>query len=233
MEVLGRSRMAAVERPRDGVVVTLVDGREVEGSHALLAVGSIPQTSGIGLEEVGVTLSESGTHCGGPGLAHVRARRVCRGRLHGVLPLASVAAMQGRIAMAHALGDAVAPLNLRRRLGEHLHRSRDRHGWLSQKDARRGHRRRRPSIMLPLARNPRAKMQGITDGFVKLFAQRGFGTVMGGVVVAPRASELIYPVTLAVHHRLTVDQLARTFTVYPSLSGSIAEAARQLHTTDS
>ena len=52
---------------------------------------------------------------------------------------------------------------------------------------------------------------------------------MGGVVVAPRASELIYPVTLAVQHRLTVDQVAATFTVYPSLSGSIAEAARQLH----
>ena len=35
--------------------------------------------------------------------------------------------------------------------------------------------------------------------------------------------------TLAVQHRLTVDQVAGTFTVYPSLSGSIAEAARQLH----
>jgi dihydrolipoamide dehydrogenase len=64
---------------------------------------------------------------------------------------------------------------------------------------------------------------------VKLFARKGVGTVVGGVVVAPRASELIYPVTVAVQHRLTVDQLAGTFTVYPSLSGSVAEAARQLH----
>ena len=56
--------------------------------------------------------------------------------------------------------------------------------------------------------------------------------VVGGVVVAPKASELIYPVTLAVQHGLTVDQLAGTFTVYPSLSGSVAEAARQLHPTD-
>ena len=71
-----------------------------------------------------------------------------------------------------------------------------------------------------------------TDGFVKLVARRGVGTVVGGVVVAPRASELIYPVTLAVQHALTVDQLAGTFTVYPSLSGSIAEAARQLHPRD-
>ena len=54
--------------------------------------------------------------------------------------------------------------------------------------------------------------------------------MLGGVVVAPRASELILPVSLAVDGRLTVDQLAHTFTVYPSLTGSIAEAARQLHT---
>ena len=72
-------------------------------------------------------------------------------------------------------------------------------------------------------------MSGITEGFVKLFAEAGTGTVLGGVVVAPKASELIFPVTLAVQHRLNVDQVASTFTVYPSLTGSIAEAARRLH----
>ena len=64
-----------------------------------------------------------------------------------------------------------------------------------------------------------------------LFAAPGTGTVLGGVVVAPSASELIFPVTLAVSHRLNVDQLASAFTVYPSLTGSIAEAARRLHAT--
>jgi len=87
-------------------------------------------------------------------------------------------------------------------------------------------------VTLPLSRNPRAKMLGIADGFVKLFAHQGSGAVVGGVVVAPRASELIFPVTLAVQHRLNVDQVASTFTVYPSLSGSIAEAARRLHPTE-
>jgi dihydrolipoamide dehydrogenase len=72
-------------------------------------------------------------------------------------------------------------------------------------------------------------MQGITDGFVKLFALTGTRIVVGGVVVAPRASELVFPVALAVQQRLTVDELAQAFTVYPSLTGSIAEAARQLH----
>ncbi|MEK8228413.1 hypothetical protein NKG05_23795 [Oerskovia sp. M15] len=76
---------------------------------------------------------------------------------------------------------------------------------------------------------PRAKMLGMRDGFVKLFAHPEASVVLGGVVVAPRASELIFPITLAVAHRLTVDDVAEAFTVYPSLTGSIAEVARMLH----
>jgi pyruvate/2-oxoglutarate dehydrogenase complex dihydrolipoamide dehydrogenase (E3) component len=52
--------------------------------------------------------------------------------------------------------------------------------------------------------------------------------VLGGVVVAPWASELILGVSLAVEQHLTVDEIAHTFAVYPSLSGSVTEAARQL-----
>jgi NAD(P)H dehydrogenase (quinone) len=83
-------------------------------------------------------------------------------------------------------------------------------------------------VKLPLATNARAKMQGFSDGFVKLIANRSSGTVLGGVIVAPRASELILGVSLAVERRLTVDHVAQTFAVYPSLSGSVTEAARRL-----
>jgi dihydrolipoamide dehydrogenase len=82
---------------------------------------------------------------------------------------------------------------------------------------------------LELTSNPRAKMQGITEGFVKLIATTTSRTVIGGVIVAPRASELIFALALAVEHRLTVDDVARAFAVYPSISGSIVDAARALH----
>src|SRR5699024_10156643 len=85
------------------------------------------------------------------------------------------------------------------------------------------------TVMLPLDTNPRAKMLGIKDGFVKIFARRGSGSIFGGVVIGPRASELILPITMAVENRLTVDQLAASFVVYPSVSGSLTEAARKLH----
>lgn len=232
MTVLGRSRMAGCRREGDEVVVDLEDGRQVRGTHALLAVGAIPQTAGIGLVEAGVELTGSG---------HVVVDRVSRtsvrgvyaaGDCTGVFPLASVAAMQGRIAMSHALGDAVAPLNLRTVSSTIFTDPEIATVGYSQQDIE-DEVVDAEMVMLPLATNARAKMHGISDGFVKIFAHQGSGAVVGGVVVAPRASELIFPVTLAVAHGLTVDQVASTFTVYPSLSGSIAEAARRLHNTDS
>ena len=231
MQVMNRSRAAGARRVGDGVVVTLEDGREVTGSHVLLAVGSIPRTGDMGLVEAGVVLTGSG---------HIRVDRVSRTSLRGVyaagdctgvLPLASVAAMQGRIAMSHALGDAVAPLNLRGVSANIFTDPEIATVGHTQKEIDEGSIDGR-AVMLPLSTNPRAKMQNHHDGFVKLFAATGSNTVIGGVVVAPRASELIYPVALAVQHRLTVDQMANTITVYPSMSGSIAEAARRLHSRD-
>lgn len=228
MEVLSRSRAASVTRTADGVAVALEDGRVVTGSHALMAVGSVPRTSGLGLADVGVSVS-SGGYVDVDGVSRTTARGVyAAGDCTGVLPLASVAAMQGRIAMWHALGDAVSPLNLGVVCANIFTDPQIATVGCSQADVDSGRVDAR-TVMLPLATNPRAKMDGFDDGFVKLFASTGVGTVVGGVIVAPRASELIYAVALAVQHHLTVDQLASTFTIYPSLTGSIAEAARRLH----
>ena len=84
------------------------------------------------------------------------------------------------------------------------------------------------TIMLPLNTNARAKMSSLSRGFVKIFCRPATGVVIGGVVVAPIASELIMPIAMAVQDGLPVDELAETFSVYPSLSGSITEAGRRL-----
>ncbi len=228
MEVLSRSRAQSVKRTGDTVVVTLADGRTVEGSHCLLAVGSVPNTGGLGLQQAGVELAESG---------HVQVDRVSRtsargiyaaGDCTGVLPLASVAAMQGRKAMWHALGDAVSPLDLRMVSSNVFTAPEIATVGVTQAQVDSGE-VNVVTVKLPLARNARAKMQGIHDGFVKLFASPESGRILGGTIVAPRASELIHPIALALMSRLTVDELSSAFTVYPSLSGSVAEAARQLH----
>lgn len=227
LAVLARSRAVAARRTAGGVLVELADGRQVEGSHCLMAVGSIPNTEGIGLAEAGVDL-DAGGYVVVDRVSRTSARGVyAAGDCTGVLMLASVAAMQGRTAMWHALGDAVSPLDLVA-VSSAVFTSPEiaTVGW-TQAMVEAGE-VNAAVVSLPLATNARAKMQGVHDGFVKVFCRPGTGIVMGGVVVAPRASELIHPVALAVECRLTVDQLARAFTVYPSLSGSLAEAARRL-----
>ncbi|GGN56037.1 dihydrolipoamide dehydrogenase [Actinoplanes lobatus] len=227
MTILSQSRGDSVVNTGDGVLVTLSDGRTVEASHALMAVGAVPNTSELGLREYGVDVSDGG---------YVTVDRVSRtnvpgiyaaGDCTGVLPLASVAAMQGRIAIWHAMGEAVAPLRLRTVSANVFTDPELATVGVSQNEVDSG---RFPArqVMLPLTGNARAKMAGLQDGFVKLFCRPATGQIVGGVVVSPKASELILPITMAIENNLTVDQLAHTITIYPSLSGSIAEAARQL-----
>ena len=193
MTVLGNSRMESVRRTGDTVVVTLTDGRTVEGSHCLLALGSIPNTADLGLEDVGVVLDDGG---------FIEVDRVSRtsvrgvyaaGDCTGVLMLASVAAhragSRSRTCSATPSGrwtsaPCPATCSPRRR---------------SRRSASRSSRSTSPRssaevAMLPLGSNARAKMQGVHDGFVKLFARPDAGTIIGGVVVGPRASELIHVV---------------------------------------
>lgn len=227
MAILNNSRALAVRRTVDGVEVELADGRTVPGSHALMAVGAVPNTVDLGLTEYGVAVGAGG---------YVTVDRVSRtnvpgiyaaGDCTGVLPLASVAAMQGRIGMWHALGEAVQPLRLRTVAANVFTDPELATVGVSQNEVDSG---RTPArqVMLPLAGNARAKMADLHDGFVKLFCRPASGQVIGGVVVAPKASELILPIAMAVENNLTVNELAQTITIYPSLSGSITEAARQL-----
>jgi NAD(P)H dehydrogenase (quinone) len=232
MTVLSQSRMESVSREGDTVTVTLTDGRTVEGTHCLLALGSVPNTSGIGLEEAGVNLKDGG-FVNVDRVSRTSARGIyAAGDCTGVFMLASVAAMQGRIAMWHFLGDAVAPLDLRT-VSANVFTAPEiaTVGW-TQTAVDAGE-IAVETVMLNLSGNARAKMQGVRDGFVKLFCRPGTGIVVGGVVVGPRASELIHPVSIAVSENLTADQLAQAFTVYPSMSGSVAEAARRLHRSPS
>jgi pyruvate/2-oxoglutarate dehydrogenase complex dihydrolipoamide dehydrogenase (E3) component len=227
---LARGRAAGVRRTGKGGAVELTDGRTVEGSHALMTVGTVPNTGGLNLERIGVELAPSG---------HVVVDRVSRtnvpgvyaaGDVTGIFQLASVAAMQGRIAMWHALGEAVAPIKLKTVAANVFTHPEIATVGVQEKSL--------PEdadvdvVRLPLATNARAKMIDLRDGFVKLFARRSTGAIVGGVVVSPGASELVLPIALAVTKGLTVSDLAQTFAIYPSLSGSITEAGRRLMGSD-
>jgi NAD(P)H dehydrogenase (quinone) len=227
MTILREARAVSCERRGDEVVVGLKDGGEVVGSHVLFTVGQVPAASDLGLENVSVQTND----WGGIDVDTV-GRTSCRwiyaaGDVTGRVMLASVAAMQGRTAMWHALGQAVQPIRWDAVASTIFTDPEVATVGLSAEESTEA------GIPVETARldfqgNPRAKMTRATDGFVKVHAQVGSGTVVGGVVVSMRASDLIQPLAVAVQNRLSVAQVAQTITVYPSMAGSVAEACRML-----
>ncbi len=229
MTILRNARAVSCERRGDEVVVGLKDGGEVVGSHVLFTVGQVPRSSDLGLDNAGVEPNERG----GIDVDSV-GRTSCRwtyaaGDVVGRMMLSSVAAMQGRVAMWHALGQAVQPIRWDAVAATIFTDPEVATVGLTSTQIEES------SVPIETARldfsgNPRAKMVRGTDGFVKVHAQVGSGIVVGGVVVSVHASDLIQQLAIAVQNRMSVAQLAQTLTVYPSMAGSVAEAARMLMT---
>ncbi len=226
--VIHRKRRAVdLERSPDGVRVKIGEDEWVEGSHALLCIGQVPSSARLGLEAAGVNISDSGA-VPVDGVSRTNVHTVyAAGDVTGRMMLASVAAMQGRNAMWHALGEAVAPIRwdaVAACVFTDPEVASVGVGPGSDPDTQVPVR----TVTLPFSGNPRAKMAQATDGFVKLHAMQGSGTIVGGAVVSASASDLVMPISVAVLNRLTVSQIAHTFSIYPSMSGSLQETARLL-----
>jgi dihydrolipoamide dehydrogenase len=231
MVIHRNQRAMDMERSADGVRVKVTgpDGGEswIEGSHALYSIGQVPSSQRLGLEAVGVEVDGRGA-IPVDGVSRTNVRTIyAAGDVTGRMMLASTAAMQGRNAMWHALGQAVAPLRWDAVAACIFTDPEVAAVGMTAEEAANAQIPLR-TVSLPFTGNPRAKMAEWTDGFVKIHAMEGSGTILGGSVVAARASDLIHPISIAVHNRLTVSQLAQAFTIYPSMSGSLQETARLL-----
>jgi NAD(P)H dehydrogenase (quinone) len=227
MRTVKNARAKRVFRSGGHAVVELEDGTSVEGSHALLTIGQVPQSYGVGLERVGIQPDKRGAIIV-DGVSRTSIPTIyAAGDVTGKVMLASVAAMQGRIAMWHLLGQAVAPLRWDAVAATIFTDPQIATVGLSEQHAH------DLDIgfeveTLPLEGNSRAKMEGLRHGFVKLLARPGSGTIIGGAVVAGYASDLIAPISVATFNRLTAAQLSQAFEVYPALAGSVQECARRL-----
>jgi NAD(P)H dehydrogenase (quinone) len=227
MTILRNARAVSCERTDDRVRVGLKDGSEVEGSHVLFTVGQVPSSEDIGLEAVGIEPNAWG------GIDVDTVSRTSQrwvyaaGDVTSRVMLASVAAMQGRTAMWHALGQPVQPIRWDSVASTIFTDPEVATVGLSAEEAEEA------GVPIQTATlnfrgNPRAKMVQSTDGFVKVHAMVGSGMVVGGVVVSSWASDLIQPLAVAVQNRMSVAQVAQTMSIYPSMSGSVAEACRML-----
>lgn len=223
VELLKGARASEIIREGETVTVHTEDGRSVTGTHVLLAVGSVPNSEGLGLDAAGVATD------GGfvpvdefhrTNIEHIYAA----GDVTGRLPLSSVATMQGRKIARHIMGLEVRPLEYRKVAQAIFTEPEIASVGLEEVDAAAEGRKVRIT-KVPLAPNPRALIQGDTSGFVKVISDPATRIVLGGTVVGHHASELIAPIALATQGRMRVEALVETIMVHPSLSESIAEAA--------
>lgn len=223
VKLLKGARATGIERDGDDVVVSIDDGRRVVGSHVLLAVGSVPLTDQLGLDEVGVTTDHGYIpvdQYNRTSVPHIYAA----GDVTGQLPLSSVASLQGKKLAYHAMGRRVRPLDYRRVSQAIFTEPEIASVGLDEADAASEGRRIRLT-KVPFATNSRSVIEGTTRGFVKLISDPATHVVLGGTIVGYRASELIGIIALAVQARIGVDDLVDTLMVHPSLSESLSEAA--------
>jgi len=221
------ARAASVDREGDGVVVRCDDGRVATGSHALLAVGSVPNTKGLGLIEAGIDMDgpwpRELDHHMRTNLAHV----YLAGDISGKLPLSSVASMQGRKIAEHVMG---------------LHKVDHRHldyekaasaiftdpeiadVGLAEADAFAEGRKVRVT-KVPFASTAKALINNDPRGFVKIISDPATGVVLGGSIVGRHAAELIAVLSVAVTNGLRVGDLAESIFVHPALAEALTDAA--------
>jgi len=227
IRLLKGARAIGIDIVQDGVVVRCDDGRSVHSSHAVLAIGSVPNTEGLGLDNAGVELDGSGYvsinhHCQS-NVPHIYAA----GDVSGKLPLSSVAAMQGRKVAEHVMG-----LHTR----EHRHLDYDKAAsaiftepeiadvGLAEAEAFAAGRKIRVT-KVPFSATPKALINNDPRGFVKIVSDPATGVVLGGSIVGRHAAELISVIALAVTANLKVTDIVESLLVHPALSEALAEAA--------
>jgi dihydrolipoamide dehydrogenase len=221
------ARAVGVERTESGVRVRCDDGRVAEGSHCLLAIGSLPNVEGLGLAEAGVDMD-------GPWVReldhHMRTNVghiYVAGDVSGKLPLSSVASMQGRKIAEHVMG---------------LHQIDHRHldyekaasaiftdpeiadVGLAEADAFAEGRKVRVT-KVPFASTAKALINDDPRGFVKIISDPATGVILGGSIVGRQAAELIAVLAVAVTNGLRVHDVAESIFVHPALAEALSDAA--------
>ncbi len=221
------ARAVGLERTDGGVIVRCDDGRSAAGSHCLLAIGSIPNTEGVGLAEAGVAMDGGWVteldHHLRTNVPHIYVA----GDISGKLPLSSVATMQGRKIAEHVMG---------------LHKVDHRHldyekaasaiftdpeiadVGLGEADAFAEGRKVRVT-KVPFASTAKALINDDPRGFVKIISDPATGVILGGSIVGPQAAELIAVLAVAVTNGLRVSDIAESIFVHPALAEALTDAA--------
>jgi len=229
IKIVTNVAICSVDKVGDLTVVNAdVNGKRHDYTceRLLLAVGTAPASEGIGLEKAGVKLDSKG---------FITADRQMRtsvpgiwgaGDVTGGMLIATVGAREGIVAVDDmfnpgcgcAMDYLSAPMTIftdpEVAIVGHSEESAHQAGFATMVN------------IMPVSAIPKAHVTGHTAGVIKMIADRDTGRLLGVQLACHRGAEMINEAALALRQRVTVDDLAGTLHVYPSIGEGLKLCAQ-------
>ncbi|KGX85092.1 dihydrolipoyl dehydrogenase [Pontibacillus marinus] len=226
VNVVTNAMAQGVEEKEDGVTVTYEakgESQTIDADYVLVTVGRKPNTDELGLEQVGIEMSDKGL---------IQIDKQCRTNIDNIYaigdivdgpPLAHKASYEGKIAAEAISGHAseIDYLGIPAVVFSEPELATVGHTEESAKEA--GFEVK--AAKFPFAANGRALSLNETEGFLKLVTRKEDGVVLGGQIAGANASDMIAEVGLAIESGMTAEDLALTIHAHPSLGEITMEAA--------
>lgn len=223
MQVLCGTRLEKIEKSGDQTAVHFSHGNGGEVIKADLVVNALgrrPAIAGLGLQKAGVALE-------GPAICTDLEQRTTARHLFaagdccGPYEVVHIAITQGETAARNAAaliaGGAPVTLDYRLKLFACFAEPQMASCGMTEQEARENG-LQIVTASYPFADHGKSLVKGETDGFVKLIADAKMGSILGGAVVGPEASELIHEIVVAMAFHATAAQLAAIPHYHPTLS---------------
>ncbi len=225
-------KLDKLEKSKQGVKVSGIDAKgnavNLEAEMLLVAIGRMPYTENLGLENTKIVVNPRGT---------LKVNEYCEtdepnvfaiGDVIDTAWLAHLASKEGCLVVERIAGKHVEPINHRlvpnctycdpevASVGLTEAKARE-EGY----DVKVG--------KFPFSASGKARILGETDGFIKIVSDKKYDEILGVHLIGPHATELLAEACVAMSHEATAESLANTIHAHPTVSESMMEAAEGVH----
>ena len=216
-------RVTGATATKTGCHVEVEGAEPVACDRVLLAVGRVPNTDGLGLDSVGITLDEKGRI---PVDDHFATRAAGVYAIGDVIrgPMLAHKAEEEGIACVERLVTGYGHVDYDTIPGVVYTHPEIASVGRSEDQLQESQRAYRKGVF-PFQANGRARTLGQTEGRVKVLADAGTDRVLGVHIIGPRAGDLIAEAAAAMAFGASSEDIARVCHAHPTLAESLKEAA--------
>jgi len=220
-------QITEIKKDASSVTAVLKSGDEISADMALVSIGRALNTKGLGLENVGVEQGQRGEISVNERMETNIKGIYAIGDVVGKIMLAHVAATQGAIAAANALGDNllmdydVVPscIFTSPEIGTV--------GLTQEKAKVLGYEVKVGNFSFMAL--GKALAMGESEGTVRIVADAKTDQILGAQIFGPHATDLVAEMALAIKNKLTAKQVAETIHAHPTLAEALHEASEDIH----